>query len=891
MRVPLSWIREYAPVDASLDVAEVARRLTSLGLEVESFEQVGHDIRGVVVAQVLIVEELTGFKKPVRYCRVAVTEAQAVSGDGEAPGVVCGATNFAAGDRVALALPGAMLPGGQIGARKTYGHMSEGMICSAAELGIGEDHSGILVLPPDAPLGEDFVSYAGLRDDVLDIAVTPDRGYAVSVRGVARELAGSFGVPFTDPADAGHPGAGALGGDLGYVSGDVRAASIEDPTASDRFVLREVRGFSPSASTPLRMRVRLARAGMRSISLAVDVTNYLMLELGQPLHAFDRSKLTGPLVVRRARSGDRLETLDHVVRTLDPEDILITDSSGPISMAGTMGGLSTEIDAASTDLVIEAAHFSAVGIAKMSRRHKLPSEASYRFERGTDPELPLRATAKAVGLLAALGGGTIVPGCTNASVDVEPVSIAMGVDYPDRVAGVVYGRDTVVRRLREIGCEVRPGPASWSVASWRAADGSGGGSVGGAGGSSGGGAAGGSDRAVQIVEVRPPSWRPDLNDPADLAEEVIRLEGYENIPVRTPRALAGRGLTARQRLRRSVGRELAAAGYVEVLSPPFSAATDADALGLPPEDLRRSAIRLANPLSEDEPLLRTTLLPGLLRVLGRNLGRGFADTALFEMGLVFRPRPGASSVAPILDVDRGPTVEELATLEAALPDQPLRIAVVLAGDRELSGWWGPGRPSSWTDAVDAARQIGRTCHVSLDVRSDKHAPWHPGRCAAVHVRAGEAENGQRRQWLAGHAGELHPRVIQAFGLPPRTCALELDLSVLFAAAENAGPVQAPTLSAYPLATQDVALIVEESVPAADVETALVAGASATGLLEDVRLFDVYTGEQAGEGRKSLAYTLRFRAPDRTLTAAEATAARDAAVAEAERRVGAVLRSG
>jgi phenylalanyl-tRNA synthetase beta chain len=892
MRVPLSWIREYAPLGGSVDVAEVARRLTALGLEVESFEQVGHDIRGVVVAQVLSIAELTGFKKPVRYCRVAVTEAQVADGDGEAPGVICGATNFLAGDRVALALPGAVLPGDlQIGARRTYGHMSEGMICSASELGIGEDHSGILVLPADAPLGSDFVAYAGLRDDVLDIAVTPDRGYAVSVRGVARELAGSFGVPFTDPADAGLPGAGDLGGDLGYVSGDVRAASIEDPLVCDRFVLREVRGFAPSAPTPLRMRVRLARAGMRSISLAVDVTNYLMLELGQPLHAFDRSKLTGPIVVRRARPGERLETLDHVVRTLDPEDILITDSSGPISLAGTMGGLSTEIDSASTDLVIEGAHFSAVGTAKMSRRHKLPSEASYRFERGTDRELPLRATAKAVGLLAAFGGGTIVPGAAIASVDVEPVSITMAVDYPDRVAGVVYGRDTVVRRLREIGCEVRPGPASWSVASWRAADGSGGGAGGGYGSGSGGGAAGGSDRAVQIVEVRPPSWRPDLTDPADLAEEVIRLEGYENIPVRTPRALAGRGLTARQRLRRSVGRELAGAGYVEVLSSPFGNAADADALGLPPEDLRRNAVPLANPLSDDEPLLRTTLLPGLLRVLNRNLGRGFADIALFEMGLVFRPRPGAPAVAPILAVDRGPTVEELATLEAGLPDQPLRVAVVLAGDRELSGWWGPGRPSSWADAVEAARQIGRTCHVSLDVRSDKHAPWHPGRCAAVHVRAGEAENGQRRQWLAGHAGELHPRVIQTFGLPPRTCALELDLSVLFAAAENAGPVQAPSLSAYPLATQDVALIVDESVPAADVETALVAGASAAGLLEDVRLFDVYTGEQAGEGRKSLAYTLRFRAPDRTLTAAETTAVRDAAVAEAERRVGAVLRSG
>jgi phenylalanyl-tRNA synthetase beta chain len=330
---------------------------------------------------------------------------------------------------------------------------------------------------------------------------------------------------------------------------------------------------------------------------------------------------------------------------------------------------------------------------------------------------------------------------------------------------------------------------------------------------------------------------------------------------------------------------------VEVLSAPFASRSDADRLGLPPEDLRRPAVVVANPLSEDEPLLRTTLLPGLFRVLARNIGRGFADTALFEIGQVFRPRPGAAPVAPILPVDRGPTVAELATLEAALPDQPQRIAAVLAGARELDGWWGPGRASSWADAVEAARTVGRICRVPLDIRAEVYAPWHPGRCAAIYAQVdGPPGDGPTREWLAGHAGELHPRVIKAFGLPDRTCALELDLSVLFTAAESIGAVQAPELSAYPLAIQDVALIVDAAVPAGDVEAALVAGAPAD-LLESVRLFDVYTGAQIGEDRKSLAYTLRFRAPDRTLTAAETADARDAAVAEAQRRVGAVLRSG
>ena len=834
MRVPLSWLAEYAALGTPRpEPTDVARRLTAAGLEVESFEQVGHDVSGVVIAEVTQIEELTGFRKPIRYCQVS-------AGSGEPRWVICGAVNFATGDRVPFAPPGAELPGGfKITVKKAYGRQSEGMICSAAELAIGDDHSGILVLPPDAPLGADFAGYAGLADHVFDIAVTPDRGYALSVRGVARELATAYGVAYTDPADTGLPG------DVDAVSPDVYPASIEDPTACDRFVLREVRGFEPDAPIPLWMRVRLARSGMRTVSLAVDVTNYLTLELGQPLHAFDRTKLTGPIVVRRARPGERLETLDHVVRELDPDDILITDSSGPISMAGTMGGLATEISETSRDLVIEAAHFSAAGTARMSRRHRLFSEASYRFERGVDRELPVRASAKAVSLLGALGGADVVPGCTHASVDVPPVTIIMAADYPGRVAGQAYGRDAVVRRLRDVGCEVTDGAGT--------------------------------------LTVIPPSWRPDLVNPSDLAEEVIRLEGYENIPVRMPRAPAGRGLTAQQRLRRSVGRTLADVGYVEVLSSPFTSTADFGRLQLPAGDARRTALRLANPLSEDEPLLRTTLLPGLLRVLARNVGRGFPDVELYEMGRVFRPRPGSPGIAPILPVDRGPTAVEEASLEAGLPDQPLRLGLVLAGERELAGWWGPGRAARWQDAIEAVREVLRLARVPFRVEADQHAPWHPGRCAAIFI------TGERGEQLAGHAGELHPRVVQAFRLPARTCAAEVDLSVVETAAAALGPVEAPVISPYPVATQDVALVVAASVPAAEVEAALSAGAAGDGLLEDVTLFDVYTGEQAGEGNKSLAYTLRFRAPDRTLTDEEVTAARDAAVAEAGRRVGAVLR--
>ncbi|MGI5329927.1 phenylalanine--tRNA ligase subunit beta [Actinomadura nitritigenes] len=828
MRAPLSWVREHVELPAGVTGRDLAAKLIAAGLEVETVEQAGSDISGtLVVGEVLEFEELTGFKKPIRYCRVDVGDA---NGTGEPQNIICGATNFAAGDRVVVILPGGVLPGGfQIGARKTYGRMSEGMICSVTELGIGDDHGGILVLPPDAPVGADAVELLGVRDDVLDIAVTPDRSYALSIRGIAREAAIAYGVPFKDPADV----------ELPAKNGEAYPATIGDPTACDRFVLREVRGFDPDARTPVWMQVRLHRAGMRPVSLAVDVVNYLMLELGQPLHTFDRVKLTGPIVVRRAEKGESLETLDHVERELDPEDILITDESGPISMAGTMGGLATEIDDRSTDIVIEAAHFDAIGTARMSRRHKLHSEASYRFERGVDRELPLYASYRAARMLAELGGAEIAPGVTHAEAPVEGVTITMPAGHPDKVAGVAYGRDAVVRRLEEVGCAVE------------------------------GSGTGDGD----VLTVTPPSWRPDLTDPNDLAEEVIRLEGYEDIPARAPRPSAGRGLTIQQRLRRRVGRALAGAGYVEVLAFPFVSAKDWDDLQLPADDARRRALRLANPLSEEEPLLRTTLLPGLLRTLAHNVGRGFPDTALFELGVVFRPRPDAPERAPRLAVDRGPTAEEVASVEAALPDQPHRVAVVLSGDREPSGWWGGGRPALWADAVQAARMVAAEVGVELTVKADQHAPWHPGRCAALYAGG----------TLVGHAGELHPRVTKAYGLPARTCAMELELRRLGEPVE----VRAPHVSTYPVATQDVALVVESGVPAAEVEAALRDGAGE--LLESIRLFDVYTGEQVGEGRKSLAYSLRFRAPDRTLTAEEASQARDAAVAVAADRTGAVLR--
>ena len=805
MRVPVSWLRALVPaLTASAD--EIAAALVRAGLEVETVERHGDDVRGVVVGSVVDIEELTGFKKPIRYCHVDIGE--------RAHEVVCGATNFAVGDRVAFATPGAVLPGDfQIATRQTYGHTSDGMICSARELGLGEEHDGILILSSGNPVGTDVVELLGLRDEVLDIAVTPDRGYVLSMRGVAREAATAFGLAYSDPADLPVSPAG-----------DGHPVRIDDPTGCDRYVARTLTGLDPTAESPAWLQRRLILCGMRPISLAVDVTNHVLLELGQPLHAFDRDKVSGEVVVRRAAAGERLVTLDGQDRALDAEDLVITDDTGPIALAGVMGGAATEVTTSTTSLVVESARFLPLPIARTARRHKLPSEASKRFERGVDPSLAPAAAEAAVRLLVELGGA-VAAGTTDVDAHSEPPVVSMQVDLPSRLAGRAYEPAVVRRRLEDVGCTVE---------------------------------------GEDILRVVPPSWRPDLIGPAELVEEVLRLEGYDSIPVVLPSAPAGRGLTSAQLLRRTASRALAASGLVEVVLPPFVSEESLEVLGggmTPP--------RLVNPLAETESLLRPTLLPGLLTALQRNVGRGLSDVALFEVGVVF-PTPGSAAGVTPTAAGR-PSDEDLAALNAALPAQPRHVAVALAGSRS-------GRPVDWADAVEAVLAIGRTLGLRLMTVRVEGGPWHPGRCAEIQL------GGKR----VGFAGELHPRVVGRLGLPPRTVAAEVNLDVLVAAAEAAGPVRAPVVSSYPPASVDVALVVDAAVPAAAIEDALRSGAGE--LLEDLRLFDVYTGPQVGEGRRSLAFSLRLRAADRTLTDVDVLAARDAAVAEAGRRHGAQLRT-
>jgi phenylalanyl-tRNA synthetase beta chain len=820
MRVPISWLSAHVDV-GDRDPWDIARRLTEAGLKVERVEVTGDDIDNVVVARVLAVEDLTGFKKPIRW--VTLTDGK------DERQVICGATNFVAGDVVAYARPPARLPGGFVVERRAaYGRDSDGMICSARELGLGDDHSGIVVLAsgddPDLPLGSDVVAALGLRDTVFELGINPDRGYALSIRGVAREVATSYGIDFPDPATL----------DVPAVSADGYPVRIDDVTGCDRYVARIATRFDPAAPSPRWLQRRLTLAGMRPISLAVDITNHVMLELGQPLHAFDRTKLAGDLVVRRASNGETLRTLEDVTRTLDPADLVIADDSGAVAIAGVMGGASTEIGDSTTEIVLESAHFDQVSVAYTARRHRLTSEASRRFERGVDDALAPAAAESAMRMLVQLGGATAGP-VTDVDKRAERPSIQLDTSLPGRLAGVDYSVDVVRGRLQDVGCTVA-----------------------------------GDD----TLTITAPSWRPDLRLPVDLVEEVVRLQGYDQLPTTVPRAPSGRGLTREQRQRRHVSRALAAAGYAEVLSYPFTAPDAGDALLMPADDARRPSVRLANPVSEEEPMMRASLLPGLLTALARNIGRGFPDVALFEFGPVFRWSAGAGAM-PHPAVAERPGDDVITDMDLALPAQPQHVAVAIAGRWEREGWWGPGREAIWSDAVEAARTVARAVGAELEVSAADSAPWHPGRCAALSV-GGE---------VIGYAGELHPRVVESLGLPARTSAMELVLAPVLAAAPDV-PL-APLVSAYPPANVDVALIVASEVPAAGVEAALREGAGP--LLEAMRLFDVYTGDPVPAGHRSLAYSLRLRAPDRTLTVDEAVAVRDAAVAVAAERYGGQLR--
>jgi phenylalanyl-tRNA synthetase beta chain len=847
VRIPLSWLREFAAVPAGATAEDVMAELVKVGFEEEGVHRPTDTLQGpIVVGQVLsILKEPQTNGKTINWCQVRVVpegQQQTLTGEGIDPsgvqGIICGAHNFVEGDKVVVTLPGAVLPGDfHISARKTYGHLSAGMIASVRELGIGEDHDGILVLSRiglDPEIGTDAMQLLGLYDQAAEINVTPDRGYAFSIRGVAREYAHATGTSFTDPASEVLAPAELSGGYGVKLNDD---APIYGKPGCDRFVARTVSGVDATKPTPPWMTSRLRLAGIRSISLPVDISNYVMLELGQPTHCYDLDKLSGDIVVRRAVAGEKITTLDAKERTLDVEDLLITDGSGAIGIAGVMGGAATEVSDSTSNVLVEAAHFDEVSIGRSRRRHKLPSEASKRFERGVDWHVADIAAQRVVDLLVELAGGVADHAGTDVGTVPDAVTIALPAAFAAQRIGIDFTEEQITTALVDLGALVEKADGGWTVTA--------------------------------------PSWRNDLETKEDLSEEIARLVGYENIPATLPVAPPGRGLTRVQQQRRRLIQALADAGLTEVLAYPFVSKAANDTFGVAEQGAARSAVKLANPISEEHGFLRTSILPGLIEVAKRNHSRGFRDLALFESGLVFLPSGtvGTPSIPPL---GVKPSDEVLDALYDGVPDQPLYVAAVLTGHDSPAAANHTPRLWDWSDALDIARLAGEVLGVEIVVSQGSHQAFHPGRAAQLSLRTGE---------VVGYAGELHPKLLASHDMPARSVALEFNADALFEAAADV--IVARHISTFPVATQDVALVVPQDIPADQVLEALREGAGE--LLEDVALFDVYAGKGIEEGKKSLAFGLRFRATDRTLTADEASAARESAVALAAERFGAVQR--
>jgi phenylalanyl-tRNA synthetase beta chain len=805
MLVPLSWIRDFTPVDAP--VPELVSALNQLGLEVDGVEQPGELITGVRVARVLGVEAHPDADK--------LQLVDIDTGTGQTR-VVCGAPNVVAGMVVPYAGSGATLPGPDGGvftlsSRKIRGVVSDGMLCSARELGLGEDHSGILGLDDGTELGADVRELLGLDDVIFDLAVTPNRPDAMCVVGVARELAAHFSLPLEVPEP--HVATDAS------VTSDVTVV-IEDDVRCPRYLARVARvTLGPS---PAWMAQRLVKAGMRPISNVVDVTNYVLLERNQPLHAFDLARLGGRgIVVRTATAGERITTLDDVERELNVEDLLICDAQQvPQAIAGIMGGSTSEVSDATTEILLESAYFERMGIARSSKRLKLRSESSARFERGIDPDAVARNAERAMELLVEIAGAQVAPD----AVDVYPHPVAraritLRASRVNAVLGTSLDAEDVWASLAPLGIDLTDPDVVGSA-----------------------------DELVAIV----PTFRPDLDREIDLVEEVARRIGFDRIGRTLPDTHGQVGaLTTRQRERRLVADALVGTGLSEAITLSLVAPADLERAGAPLDRL----VAATNPLRAEESVLRTAVLPGLLRAMAGNHRQGLTDVGLFELGRVF--------LAPA--ADRGP-----------LPDEPEHVALARAGGLRR-GPLEPDRPVDVYDAVDAVQAVLDALGI-VDVVLEPvgHPGFRPGRAARVLVAGVDA----------GTVGEVAPAVLEALDLEAPVVAAELQLDALLDAPRGDRTFRPP--SRFPASLLDLAFVADETVPSAGIEATL--RAELGELLEAVRCFDEFRSDALGAGKRSLAFTLRLRAPDRTLTDAEAGELRARAVAAVHREHGAELRA-
>ena len=800
MRVPLSWLAEHVEVD--VPAATLAERLTFAGVEIETVHRVGDELAGILTARVL---EVTRHPDADRLVLVRIDAG------GEDRSVVCGARNFAPGDVVPWAAPGAKLPElGEIGRRTVRGAVSDGMLASARELGVFDDHSGILVLPPDTPVGVDVVEAVDLRDSVLEVKTAPNRGDVLSIRGIAREVALLLGKELK-PLDLTVP-------ETGPPADGLASVAVTDVEGCPLYAARVVRDLDAARPAPLWMARRLYLYGQRPLGAVVDVTNYLLLDQGQPLHAFDLDRVPGRrIVVRRAADGETLRTLDGRDRRLTAEDTVITSGAEVLALAGIMGGEDTEVRAGTSSVLIESAHFPPASVRRTMRRLGMHTEGGQRWARGVDPAGAEPVCDQAARLMAALAGGTVAAGRLRAGPGV-PQREAIRLDWArsSRRLGAPADPEFAAAHLRSVGCRTEV-----------------------------------TDR--RTVLAVPPSWRFDLELWADLEEEVARRWGYDRLPATLPAATGGR-LTPAQRLRRQAREVLAGMGVTEVQTYPFLSQAALDRLGLAGDDPRRRTLRLANPISEEAPELRTTLLPGLAEVAGRNLARGVDGVALYELGAVFLPDPAKE-----------------------LPDEPLTLGILLAGQAPAGRHDDPRRPFDVADAKGLVEGLVAALGVpGVGYRAEGPPPYHPGRCAAVLLE----------DRPVGLCGQLHPRVAAACELPAAAFAVELELGPLLAAVPPMRPAATP--SPYPELSFDVAFLVPPGVAAAALEAVL--REAGGDLLARLALFDAYQGPPLPPGHRNLAYRVALRAPDRTLTDADGAATRDRMAALAADRLRAVLRT-
>jgi phenylalanyl-tRNA synthetase beta chain len=770
VKVPLSWLREFVPVE--LDVEALADRIDAHGIKVEGLERPWAGLEGVVVARVLEVRDHPNSDK---LCLAAVD-------GGEGPvQVVVGIRNMAAGDLVPWAKPGSRVPmlDVPLGAKTLRGERSNGMLCSPRELAISYEHeTGILILPADLPVGADLKSVLGLDEAVLDIEVEPNRPDFLSVYGVARETASILGLPLIDPDTT-------LDEDPERAA-DVATVELRATDGCPSYLARVLRGAS-TGSTPLRAQARLTAAGMRPLAPIVDATNYAMLELGQPLHAFDMQRLAGPgIVVRRAEPGEHLVTLDGVDRQLTGEDLLICDLEKPVAIAGVMGGQTSEVSEATTDVLLESATFTRTGIIRTTRRLELHSEASHRFERGTDPEGVERAARRCAALIAAWTGARVLAGAAQAGGPPERRNVSMRAS----------------RATTLLGYAVTPSDAATVFDALRMTH----------------------RESADDVEVEVPGYRVDIEREVDLIEEVVRIQGYERVGATIPRSPEPGGLPEPYAFARRTRDTLVRAGLREAKPLPFVSEQDLALMG------DRDAISLTNPLRAEEAWLRTGLLPGLLHTVARNQRWGTGSVAIFEVGTVFR------SADPV--------------------EERRHVGLVLCGAAG-EGWTADDRAF---DVLDA-RGVVESLLEELGVGGGEEGGWtlgdppgepfHPGRSARV-LLAGRP---------VGIVGELHPREASSLEIDGRVAVAELELEPLRVAADRAFRlVEVPR---FPPIRRDLAFVLDEGVPAGAVQAVLEAAAGE--LLDRSLLFDVFRGEAISDGRKSLAFALEFRAPDRTLT--------------------------